>query len=65
MSFLVGPSCFVFSFMRRRRTSIYLFKLLCYLLHEEKKNKHLFAQIHGDLNEIMTFKVGTISMDNG
>ena len=40
-------------------------KLLCVLLHEKKKNKHLFTQIHGDLNEIIAFKVGTISMNNG
>ena len=41
------------------------FKLHCVLFHEEMKNKHLFAQIHRDLNETMTSKVGTINIDNG
>ncbi|GFY90878.1 hypothetical protein Acr_07g0010740 [Actinidia rufa] len=39
------------------------FKVFCVLLHEEMKNKHLLAQIHGGLNEIMASKVGTMSMD--
>ena len=40
-------------------------KLLCVLIHEEMKNKHLFAQIHRGLNEIMASKVGIMVMDLG
>ena len=40
-------------------------KVLCVLLHDKIKNKHLFVQIHESLNEIMASKVGTMSMDIG
>ena len=40
-------------------------KVLCVLLHEEMKNKYLFTPIYGGLNEIMSSKVGTMSMDIG
>ena len=40
-------------------------KLFCDLLYEKKKKKHLFTQIHRDLNKIMAFKIGTVGMNNG